>query len=282
MLEVWRERERHLEEIKPILQQKLATLEEQKKRLVDAFVYKQAIDEETYKNELDRLRAEITVTRIERNDSELDALDVETVLEFAEHVVLNARRMWSEFPLKHRRRMQKVLFPEGLAYDGEAFRTPVTCLFLRDSAGAETGRFKTVQIRFGKGGRAYGIRTRAVRVRFPRWVLTHRPRTAGPIGREAFSTPNPFLASAGSPWLVESKSMKNTARGLLRRGKQLERYSRLEKGLPASPVHPAKSIAGIGWLYELLPRASRNRPVDPSGVVELHRCLAVLHSGSGS
>ncbi len=54
------------------------------------------------------------------------------MLEFAEHVVLNARRMWSEFPLQHRRRMQKVLFPEGLAYDGEAFRTPVTCLFFRD------------------------------------------------------------------------------------------------------------------------------------------------------
>lgn len=72
------------------------------------------------------------MTRIERNDSELDAPDVETLLEFTEHVVLDARRMWSEFPLQHRRRMQKVLFPEGLVFDGEAFRTPVTCLFFRD------------------------------------------------------------------------------------------------------------------------------------------------------
>lgn len=144
VLEVWRERERHLEEIKPVLQQKLATLEEQKKRLVDAFVYKRSIDEETYKSELDRLRAEITVTRIERNDSELDALDVETVLEFAEHVVLNARRMWSEFPLQHRRRMQKVLFPEGLAWDGEAFRTPVTCLFFRDLERSESEEYELV------------------------------------------------------------------------------------------------------------------------------------------
>ena len=118
------ERQEHLEEIRPILQQKLATLEEQKKRLVEAFVYQQAIDEETYKSELDRLRADITVTRIERNESELDALDVETVLEFAEHVVLNARRMWSEFPLKHRRRMQKVLFPEGLATTARHFEPP--------------------------------------------------------------------------------------------------------------------------------------------------------------
>ena len=96
------------------------------------------------KSELDRLRAEVTVTRIERNDSELDALDVETVLEFAEHVVLNARRLWSEFPLKHRRRMQKVLFPEGLAYDGEAFRTPVTCLFFRDLERSEREEYHVV------------------------------------------------------------------------------------------------------------------------------------------
>jgi hypothetical protein len=53
------------------------------------------------------------------------------VLEFAEHVVLNARRM------------QKVLFPEGLAYDGKAFRTPVTCLFVGDSAGAEVFSLRT-------------------------------------------------------------------------------------------------------------------------------------------
>lgn len=66
------------------------------------------------------------------------ALDVETVLEFAEQVVLDARRMWSEFPLKHRRRMQKVLFPERLAYDGEASRTPVTCLCFRDLERSES------------------------------------------------------------------------------------------------------------------------------------------------
>lgn len=46
--------------------------------------------------------------------------------------MVNARRMWSEFALKQRRKLQKILFPEGPAWDGEAFRTPVTCLFFRD------------------------------------------------------------------------------------------------------------------------------------------------------
>jgi hypothetical protein len=60
-----------------------------------------------------------------------------------------------------------------------------------------------------------------------------------------------------------------------------EHYSRIEAGLPWSPACPARSIAGIGWLFDLLPRASRNRPVDPSGVAELHRCLTILDLGRG-
>lgn len=68
---------------------------------------------------------------------------------------------------------------------------------------------------------------------------------------------------------------------LRRRERQLERYCELERGLPSSD-NPEQAIAGIGWLYDLLPEASRVRPVDPTGVQELHRCLAVLGSSQGS
>lgn len=76
--------------------------------------------------------------------------------------------------------------------------------------------------------------------------------------------------------------MRDTSAGLIEREKQLERYSSLEGGLPSTPACPAISIAGIGWLFDLLPQASRSRPVEPSGVIELHRCLAVLGSGAES
>ncbi|MGB5660296.1 MAG: hypothetical protein WBO54_12500 [Thermoanaerobaculia bacterium] len=61
----------------------------------------------------------------------MDELDVEGVLAFAEHVVLNARRLWSEYDLKRRRHLQRVLFPSGLHFDGEGSGTPVTCLFFK-------------------------------------------------------------------------------------------------------------------------------------------------------
>ena len=132
VLAVWRQRKRDLEEIQPILEKRIAKLEEQKRRLVDAYVYEQAIDRYTYRNELARISQELTLVKVEHHGNEVDGLDVEAVLEFAEYVVLNARRLWGEFPLELRQRMQKVLFPDGLVYDGEAFRTPVTCSFFRD------------------------------------------------------------------------------------------------------------------------------------------------------
>ena len=46
MLGVWRERKRDLDEMRPLLEKGFARLEEQKRRLVDAYVYEQAVDTE--------------------------------------------------------------------------------------------------------------------------------------------------------------------------------------------------------------------------------------------
>jgi len=57
------------------------------------------------------------------------------------------RRLWVEFPLDLRRRMQRVLLPEGLVFDGEAFRTPVSCLFFSDLERSERDEYKVVSPR---------------------------------------------------------------------------------------------------------------------------------------
>jgi len=75
--------------------------------------------------------------------------------------------------------------------------------------------------------------------------------------------------------------MEQTSTALHHREQQLEKYSELEADLPRSD-DPKLAVSGIGWLYDLLPAASRARPVDTSGIQELHRCLAVLGSSQES
>jgi hypothetical protein len=59
------------------------------------------------------------------------------------------------------------------------------------------------------------------------------------------------------------------------RAAALTRFERAAESLP-SMLSPAEAVAAVGLLYDLLPAASRERPVDPSGVAELHRALSVL------
>jgi hypothetical protein len=53
---------------------------------------------------------------------------VEAVLNFAEHVILNAARLWTEFSSDQKQRLQKVLFPEGVTFENRNYRTTATCV----------------------------------------------------------------------------------------------------------------------------------------------------------
>lgn len=54
-----------------------------------------------------------------------------------------------------------------------------------------------------------------------------------------------------------------------------ERFAAWEDSHPAR-LTPAAAVAAIGSLYGLLPPASRQRPIDTSGVARLHDALRRL------
>jgi hypothetical protein len=54
---------------------------------------------------------------------------------FAENLT-NAARLWVEIDLDEKQRLQQVLFPEGLQFDGEKFGTGVTCLAFKKIPGS--------------------------------------------------------------------------------------------------------------------------------------------------
>ncbi len=94
----------------------------------EAFLYRQTVDQATYERQRDKLREEVALAKIELHEAELEELDVEGVLAFAEHLLTNAARLWMEASLDQKQRLQAVFFPEGLRFDGEEFGTAVTCL----------------------------------------------------------------------------------------------------------------------------------------------------------
>ena len=52
---------------------------------------------------------------------QLDELDVEGILAFAERVLPRAADLWVQASLEQRQRLQQLFFPEGIAFDGNGF-----------------------------------------------------------------------------------------------------------------------------------------------------------------
>ena len=81
------------------------------------------VDQAIYKEHSLRVVAEIEEIRTEIRSTDLEDIELERVLEFADRIVLRPARLWVESSLDHRQRLQKTLSPNGIGFDGEEFGT---------------------------------------------------------------------------------------------------------------------------------------------------------------
>ena len=98
-----------------------APAQEKRDRLDEAFLFERSIDIETYDRHAEKLREELTLARIDRHSGQLEELDVEGILAFAERVLPRAADLWVQASLDQRQRFQQLFFPDGIAFDGNRF-----------------------------------------------------------------------------------------------------------------------------------------------------------------
>ena len=101
----------------------------------EAYLYEQAIDRDTYAGRSDRLSEERALLQLGRHGAEIEGLDVETLLNYAEYLALNSARLWQEAGPEQKARLQVFLVPSGLTWDGERFGTVESGLFFSRLAG---------------------------------------------------------------------------------------------------------------------------------------------------
>jgi hypothetical protein len=89
-------------------------IQEKLDRLDEAFLFERSIDIETYDRHAGRLREELTLVRIDRHCGQLEELDVEGILAFAERVLPSASNLWIQSSLPEKQRLQQAFFPDGV------------------------------------------------------------------------------------------------------------------------------------------------------------------------
>lgn len=123
---------------------RLTEIEARKKRLVQAYIYDQAIDRPTYDPGSRRVGRgpHLRTTGAKRRRAR--GLRHGSRLGFARYLLTRAYKLWDTATAGQRRRLQTLIFPEGVTFDGEALGTPVTSLLFSYLGAVETGRERLV------------------------------------------------------------------------------------------------------------------------------------------
>jgi site-specific DNA recombinase len=127
VLQVWKARRAAVRDELANAERAAKAIQEKLDRLDEAFLFERSIDIDTYDRHAEKLRQELTLARIDRHSGQLDELDVEGILAFAERVLPRAADLWVQASLEQRQRFQQLFFPEGIAFDGKSLvRTGAT------------------------------------------------------------------------------------------------------------------------------------------------------------
>jgi site-specific DNA recombinase len=121
VLQIWRARKEAAREEIAQAERAAKTIQDKLDRLDDAFLFERSIDVETYDRHAEKLREQLTLVRIERHSGQLEELDVEGILAFAERVLPRAADLWVQASLEQQQRFQQLFFPDGIAFDGNRF-----------------------------------------------------------------------------------------------------------------------------------------------------------------
>jgi site-specific DNA recombinase len=140
VLQIWKARKAAVRDEIAQADRAAKAIQEKLDRLDEAFLFERSIDIETYDRHAEKLREQLTLVRIERHSDQLEELDVEGILGFAERVLPRAADLWVQASLEQRQRFQQLFFPDGIEFDGNRFiRTGVTAPAFRYLRENETG-----------------------------------------------------------------------------------------------------------------------------------------------
>ncbi len=121
VLQIWKARKESVRADLADAERRAKAIQKKLDRLDEAFLFERSIDIDVYDRHAEKLREELTLLRIDRHAAEIDELDVEGILAFAERVLPRAADLWVQASLDQRQRFQQLFFPEGISFDGNGF-----------------------------------------------------------------------------------------------------------------------------------------------------------------
>ena len=138
VLDVWNAKQADSVALIHKFENQVKELKERKRKLNEAFVFRQTITREDYDQMRTPLNEELAVAELNLGRARLDEVEVEKVVDFAENLLLNTPEAWQKCSLEQKQRLQQVLFPQGVEYAEGVYRTQEMSFLFKGLEGAQT------------------------------------------------------------------------------------------------------------------------------------------------
>jgi site-specific DNA recombinase len=127
---LWRQRRADEEARRAAAERERAELRRRRDRLVEAFVFQQSIDRETYDRQLERIDRALAESYFEPRAGGAPPADLGALLVAARPLLSAPSELWRRGDVETKRRLQALVYPAGALLAGGELRTPETaCIF---------------------------------------------------------------------------------------------------------------------------------------------------------
>ncbi len=123
IIDVWDENRQDVLKKKKLTEERICFLKRREEILRERFIYEKAISSEDYEAEKQTLLREIALAEMEFHDQTIEVLDVSGVLEFTRILLQDTAKLWRQIDHEQKRKLQAVLFPDKITFDGQSFGT---------------------------------------------------------------------------------------------------------------------------------------------------------------
>lgn len=117
----------------------IATLEGQKQRLLEAYLYEKRLNDETYNRELIRLEGLISQTHAQRTNTHFTSDALDFALHATAEMLMDLPGYWNRLKTDERPAFLRAVFPDGLVLSGDTLGTTENACFFWGSALPDTG-----------------------------------------------------------------------------------------------------------------------------------------------
>ncbi len=127
---IWKKKQASFIEASKNFEGQINALKMKKRKFTEAWV-EGKLDKATYEEEMELISKELSNVQTKLDKYRVEDLDVKGLLDFTDYVLNHIDKLWLESPLPAKQRLQRVLFPEGVQYAENEFRTAETPIFFK-------------------------------------------------------------------------------------------------------------------------------------------------------